>query len=151
LAVGGLGQAGTLEDTFAYAPAAVVQAPTLIGAGLDAQDQVIVRGSGFRPAASAAGDATQQSATNAPLVQLRHLDSGRLLYPGQAASALFSGTAITTTTLISTPALLTGPVLATVFVNGAATGALPDGERAGGGQMALSAGGDAIGALSMSA
>jgi len=120
LVAGGLGQAGTLDDAFAYAPAAVIQAPTLTSAVLDDQAQVAVRGSGFRPAASASGDATHQSATNAPLVQLRHLDSERLVYPGQAKGWLFNSSAITTTTLISTPALLNGPVVATVFVNGAA-------------------------------
>lgn len=121
LAVGGLGQAVSLGDVFAYAPAASVEAPALMLAGLDDQGQVVLRGSGFRPASSASGAATQQSATNAPLVQLRRLESERLVYPGQAAGALFSGTAITTTTIISAPALRTGPVMVTVFVNGAAS------------------------------
>ena len=139
LAVGGLGQAISLGDAFAYAPAAIVQAPVLMLAGLDDQEQVVVRGRGFRPASSASGAATQQSATNAPVVQLRHWESERLVYPGQAAGALFSGTAITTTTIISAPALRTGPVMATVFVNGAASPArfLEDSAPAEGKQLYL--------------
>jgi hypothetical protein len=119
--VGGLGQAGTLHDAFAYAPAAALQTPMLTAAEIDAQDRVAVRGGGFRPAASASGDATHQSATNAPLVQLRHLDSERLVYPGQAVGALFTGAAITTTALTGAPTLRNGPVVAAVFVNGVAT------------------------------
>jgi hypothetical protein len=56
-------------------------------------------------------------------VQLRHLDSERLHYPGQATGTILSAAAITTTALTSGSALLTGPVIATVFVNGAASNA----------------------------
>ena len=95
-------------------------------------------GDGFRPANSASSDETRQSATNTPLVQLRHLDSERLHYPGQAAETVLTTTAITTTALVSGTALLTGPTIATVFVNGAASNARfvvrttpppPEGER----------------------
>jgi N-acetylneuraminic acid mutarotase len=121
LVTGGLALPATLDSVIAYTSPTALSAPVLAGATLNPQQQVVLSGAGFSPAITASSGATRQSATNAPLVQLRHLDSARLVWPGQAAGTMFSSTMFTTTTLASAPALLTGPVIATLFVNGVAS------------------------------
>ncbi|MCS6825234.1 MAG: hypothetical protein NZ553_01335, partial [Caldilinea sp.] len=119
LIVGGWRPFAALNETLVYASPAVSAAPTIQQVVLDESRQVIVSGSGFRPALTASSDNTRQSAANAPLVQLRHVDSGWLAWPGQASGTLHANTLITSTALLSDSALVNGPTLVTVFVNGA--------------------------------
>ena len=113
----------TLSEVVGYGASTVDPRPVLASAVLDAQARVFLQGNNFWPAISASSDDTRQSAANAPVVQLRHLDSERQVWPGQAAGTLFATTAITSTRIVSAPALLNGPVIATVFVNGLASNA----------------------------
>lgn len=123
LIAGGLQTFAATDSTLTYTPLTAATRPVLDAASLNETREVVVTGGGFHPANSGSSDDTRQSAANAPLVQLRHLDSERLHYPGQAAGTIFSATTITGTALISGTALLTGPTIATVFVNGAASNA----------------------------
>jgi hypothetical protein len=119
LIVGGWRPFAALNEAFIYASPPAPAAPALEQAVLDEGGRVIVRGSGFRPASAASSDNTRQSAANAPLVQLRHVDSGWLAWPGQASGTLHANTLITSTALLSDSAPVNGPTLVTVFVNGA--------------------------------
>jgi hypothetical protein len=120
LIIGGWRPSMALDSVVRYTSSpGLLRQPQLEAATLDAQDQITMYGAGLRPPLSGSSDGARQSATNAPLVQLRHLDSEWQFWPGQASGTLFSAVTVTTTALISTSALLSGPVIATIFVNGA--------------------------------
>ncbi|MFN3331684.1 MAG: kelch repeat-containing protein [Caldilinea sp.] len=123
LIAGGLQTFAATDSALTYTPLTAAARPVLDAALINEQREVVMTGAGFRPINSASSDDTRQSATNAPLVQLRHLDSERLHFPGQTTGTIFSTTAITGTALVNGTALLTGPTIATVFVNGAASDA----------------------------
>jgi N-acetylneuraminic acid mutarotase len=77
-------------------------------------ESLTVRGTGFRGYgyAEASSGGTQSSATNYPLVQLRHLDSGQTIW---LPVSNFDATSITT---IPLSGINPGPALLTVYVNG---------------------------------
>ena len=119
LLCGGQQGIAPLATCVAFDPAAgVVARPALSGAGLDSQQRVVVSGSGFRPPAGASSDGTNSSATNGPLLQLRHVDSGRLLWAGQDGAVPGTDEGMTSAPVTAAPAFGNGPVLATIFVNG---------------------------------
>jgi len=97
----------------------LVGRPVLAAASFDSQQRVVAVGDNWRPPATASSDTTNSSATNGPLLLLRHLDSGQLFWAGQDVSTSVAPDGMTSATTSAEPALLSGPVLATIFVNGA--------------------------------
>jgi hypothetical protein len=78
------------------------------------QSEVVLGGSGFLGLSEASGGATDNSATNYPLVQLRRLDNDLVVWLPPVPVASFSATVFTSMPL---PALPAGHYLATVFAN----------------------------------
>jgi N-acetylneuraminic acid mutarotase len=77
--------------------------------------QLGLTGTGFRGISEASGGATNSSATNYPLVQLRRLDSGRILWLPPDADNPFTDTTFRSRAFQD---FQTGHCLVTVFVNG---------------------------------
>ena len=103
-----------LDEVRSWTPPAPQTAPTLTAA-LYLTAAVQITGDGFF-------SARHTPSSNPPLLQLRSLDNEQLLWPGLAAAP--HSQTLTTPDLLDRPLFLNSPVLATLFVDGAASNAL---------------------------
>jgi N-acetylneuraminic acid mutarotase len=122
LVAGGYYEYGTWSGSVLFDPGLGFQTawrPLLntVPPSLDTGQRLYITGSQFRGLSEASGGATNDSATNYPLVQLRRLDNERTIWltPNASNAGAMTATSFESGALQN---FQTGPCLATVFANG---------------------------------
>jgi len=107
-----LASAELFDTGLAFAPS---RQPQISGAFVNANQRLVLTGTGFTGDSEASGGGTTNSASNYPVVQVRSLANERSVFIGPSAATNWSATTFTTGNLSVIPE---GFALATVFTNG---------------------------------